>query len=86
MWGAVPLAFLLVLVSLGRRIPSAYLTWGAGPLAGYLMIWSASSTFSGTWDPAPLPYVPLLSPIDVRYFSRSRRCSCGLRERLRSAS
>jgi uncharacterized membrane protein len=65
MWGAVPFAFLLVVHSLGSRLPSAYLTWGAGPIAGHLILFSASSTFSGTWDPAPMPYVPFSSPIDV---------------------
>jgi uncharacterized membrane protein len=46
-------------------MPSAYLTWGALPIAAYLLLWIATSSFTGTWDPSPLPYLPVLSPIDL---------------------
>jgi uncharacterized membrane protein len=65
MWGVVPLVTLLALVSLRRKVPSAYVTWGAAPLAAYLLLWNVSSAISRTWDPSPLPYVPMLSPIDL---------------------
>ena len=64
-WGVVPMATILALVSLRRKIPSPYFTWGAVPVAAYLLLWIVAGTFSGTWDPAPLPYVPVLSPIDL---------------------
>jgi uncharacterized membrane protein len=65
MWGVVPVATVLAVVLLRRNIHSAYLTWGTSPLAFYLMFWIAASSFSRTWDPNPLPYVPILSPIDL---------------------
>jgi hypothetical protein len=65
MWGVVPVATVLAGVSLRRKIPSAYLTWGTSPLAFYLLLWIAASSFSRTWDPSPLRYVPILSPIDL---------------------
>lgn len=65
MWGVVPVATVLALVALERRVHWAYLTWGASPVAAYLLLWVASSSFSGTWDPNPLPYLPVLSPIDL---------------------
>jgi uncharacterized membrane protein len=65
MWGVVPLATILTLVALWRRIPRPYLTWGAAPVAAYLLLWVVTSSFSSTWDPNPLPYLPVLSPIDL---------------------
>ncbi len=65
MWGLVPVATVLAVVFLRRKIPPAYLTWGAAPLAFYLLLWIVASSFSRTWDPSPLPYVPILSPIDL---------------------
>ncbi|HEY7700176.1 MAG TPA: DUF2339 domain-containing protein, partial [Vicinamibacteria bacterium] len=65
LWGVAPLAVVLALLSLGKRAPSHYLTWGAAPVAAYLLFWVVFSTFSGPWDPSPLPYVPILSPIDL---------------------
>jgi uncharacterized membrane protein len=34
-------------------------------VAAYLLLWVAASSISGTWDPNPLPYLPVLSPIDL---------------------
>jgi uncharacterized membrane protein len=65
MWGVVPLTTILALVSLRRSVPRPYLTWGAAPVAAYLLLWVVASSFSGTWDPNPLPYLPVLSPIDL---------------------
>ncbi len=65
MWGVVPLATLLAIACLARKLPQAYLTWGAAPVAAYLLLWAVNSSFSGTWDPNPLPYLPVLSPIDL---------------------
>jgi uncharacterized membrane protein len=64
MWGVVPLAILLA-VSFPRKLPAAYLTWGGAPIGGYLLLWIAASSFSGSWDPSPLPYLPLMSPVDL---------------------
>jgi len=65
MWGVVPLATILAVVSLGQVIPRSYVTWGAAPVTAYLLLWVVASSFSGTWDPNPLPYLPILSPIDL---------------------
>lgn len=65
MWGFVPLATLVALAALERKLPRAYLTWGGAPVAAYLLLWVVASSFSGPWDPSPLPYLPVLSPIDL---------------------
>jgi len=64
-WGVVPIVTILALVSLRRKLHSPYLTWGAAPVAACLLFWVVAGTFTGTWDPTPLPYVPILSPIDL---------------------
>lgn len=48
-----------------RAWPDAYLGWGAMPLAASLVVWFLSATLGSDANPAPLPYVPLLNPLDL---------------------
>jgi len=69
-WGAVPaLALWLVLQHKLRwplrAAPSAYAKIGAPGLAAFLLGWIALTSFHTSGDPAPLPYIPLLNPIDL---------------------
>lgn len=68
----VPAAALLFVTAACQRVswpfrkhPGAYLTYGAAPIATFLvlMIVFRSPLLSG--DPAPLPYVPLLNPLEL---------------------
>ena len=71
-WGLVPA---LILAWLGRRElrpawPVAqhgvgYRLYGAAPIAVALCIWIVVINSSSTGDPAWLPYLPLLNPLDV---------------------
>ena len=45
--------------------PAAYLALGAVPIAVYLIAWTLYANFSSDGNPAPLPYLPLLTPLDV---------------------
>jgi uncharacterized membrane protein len=44
---------------------NAYLYLGAMPLAVFLLLWVVLVNFVSNGDPAPLPYVPLLNPLDL---------------------
>jgi uncharacterized membrane protein len=46
-----------------HRIP--YLTLGVGPVAVGVWAWSIYAALNENGDPAPLPYLPLLNPLDV---------------------
>jgi uncharacterized membrane protein len=71
-WGVVPA---LILAWLGGRElrpawpvaqhPIAYRLYGAAPLAIALCIWIVVINLSSTGDPAWLPYMPVLNPLDV---------------------
>ena len=69
-WALAPAA-LLALVAAKRgvwpvlRHLSAYLWRGALPLLAALAAWTALANVAGDGDPAPLPYVPLLNPLDI---------------------
>jgi uncharacterized membrane protein len=43
----------------------AYLYAGAVPLAAFLVGWVVLANFASSGNPAPLPYVPLLNPLDL---------------------
>ena len=71
-WAIVPCAMLAAVSSaaLRRRWPLAdwrdsYLDFGAYPLAGFLCLWSLATNLAGSGNPAPLPYLPLLNPLDL---------------------
>jgi uncharacterized membrane protein len=47
----------------------AYLYDGALPLAGFLWLWLIYANFAGRGDAPPLPYLPLLNPLDLVQFA-----------------
>jgi uncharacterized membrane protein len=71
-WAIVPAAALAVLPRLERLLPwpvgahwSSYIGAVGGITAGYLMLWVFGTNLSSPGDPYPLPYVPLLNPLDI---------------------
>jgi hypothetical protein len=71
-WGVVPAMALLIATS--RKFeadwpiathPRAYRLIGAGVLAVVLVLWSLIANVAGDGDPQPLPYLPLLNPLDL---------------------
>jgi uncharacterized membrane protein len=70
-WGVVPTAALLALRRWGPRFgwPLArfqpeYLGWAPAILCALLALWSLAALLQAG-DPAPLPYLPLLNPLDL---------------------
>lgn len=71
-WAVVPGALVLMLALGGERITwpvrrhlAAYLLNGAAPLVALLWCWVVYANVASDGDPAPLRYVPLLSPLDL---------------------
>ncbi len=71
-WALVPGALLAALALKGpaltwpvSRYPRAYFWIGAGPLAAFVLGWTLYANLLNDGDPAPLPYVPLLNPLDI---------------------
>lgn len=71
-WALVPAAVLLALTTQGvqRRWPAsaqpqAYVVAGGTPLAVFLAIWTFYANVTSNGDPYPLPFVPLLNPLDI---------------------
>ena len=69
-WLAVPLAFWLLLASpkqpaLFRRHPAAYLKFGGIMCALFAAGWLLWVNISAPHRPAPLPYLPLLNPLEL---------------------
>ena len=70
-WAMLPAIAVLALLKWGDRLAwplarhaTAYRVLGAGVLAVYLLLWSVAAGFA-PGDSAPLPYVPLLNPLDL---------------------
>ena len=71
-WAIVPAGLLALLPPLARRIPwpvsahrNAYLLFASAGLALYLALWSIATNWLVASPSAPLPYLPLLNPLDV---------------------
>jgi uncharacterized membrane protein len=71
-WPLVPIALLAWLSDRGERIAwpvarhlEAYLFHGGIALAGFLWLWMLHANFDSRGDPSPLPYLPLLNPLDL---------------------
>jgi uncharacterized membrane protein len=71
-WALVPGGMLATLALKGQsiawpvmRYPTAYLWHGALPLAVFLLGWTLYANVSNDGNPEPLPYVPLLNPLDI---------------------
>ncbi len=72
MWGLLPTLTIAVLLALRNRtqwpldrFAASYLGWGVLPMAVVLGIWSLYGGFLWPADPAPLPYVVLLNPLEL---------------------
>jgi hypothetical protein len=71
-WPVIPVALVAWLSDRGERIgwpvtphSKAYQLDGLIPLAGFLWLWMVYANFTSRGDPAPLPYLPLLNPLDL---------------------
>jgi uncharacterized membrane protein len=74
-WALVPAIALFVLPRLARRSRwpievhrESYIGVGAVGLALYLALWSVKTNVTLPGDPYPLPFVPLLNPLDLAEF------------------
>lgn len=72
-WPIISAAVLWLLAEYGRKIswpiarfPRAYFVAGAAPIAAGLVIW-ALLALGSDGNAAPLPYVPLLNPLDIAF-------------------
>ncbi len=71
-WALVPGAMLAALALRGDRLAwpvmrhqRAYLWLGAAPLVAFLLVWTLYANFTNDGNPEPLPYLPLLNPLDI---------------------
>ncbi|MGH8619332.1 MAG: DUF2339 domain-containing protein [Burkholderiales bacterium] len=71
-WALVPGALIALIAARGERLGwpvaahrQAYLYGGALPLVVFLLLWMVYANFASDGNPAPLPYVPLLNPLDL---------------------
>jgi len=71
-WALVPGALIATFAAFGERLGwpvrahrYAYLYAGALPLALFVLGWIVYANFASDGNPAPLPYVPLLNPLDL---------------------
>lgn len=71
-WALVPAAAIGLIVRLAesarwpmRHWRDAYLRTAATGFAVFLAVWTALMTLGERGDPAPLPYLPLLNPLDI---------------------
>jgi uncharacterized membrane protein len=71
-WAIVP-ALLLAALSAGRvqarwplaRHEAAYVLRGGAPITVFLALWTLYANVTSDGDPFPLPFVPLLNPLDL---------------------
>ena len=71
-WASIPALALYLLPSLTTRITwplathrTAYFAVGGAGITAYLLAWSLITNLHLNGDPYPLPYVPLLNPLDL---------------------
>jgi uncharacterized membrane protein len=71
-WAVVPGLLLALLPHLVTRLPwpvgthtQAYVGVAGCGLAIFLVLWSLTTNLTATGDSAPLPYMPLLNPLDI---------------------
>jgi uncharacterized membrane protein len=71
-WALAPGGVLAFIALRGLRVAwpvaawrDAYLVAGAAPVAAFLALWWLLSSFASDGDPAPLPYIVLLNPLDL---------------------
>lgn len=71
-WGVVPALAVLLIARRGTTLPwpvdgnlNAYLGLGAAPLAVTAYLWLLFANLTHSGNPWPLPYLPLLNPLDA---------------------
>ena len=71
-WPLVPIVLIAWLSDRGERLAwpvarhfESYLFHGAVVLAGFVWLWMLHANVDSRGDPAPLPYLPLLNPLDL---------------------
>lgn len=71
-WALVPATLIALFATRGpgmgwpvRKFRHAYLYAGALPLVGFLVGWMLFANLTNDGNPAPLPYIPLLNPLDL---------------------
>jgi uncharacterized membrane protein len=71
-WALVPALALVSLPALGMRVSwpfsahkDAYVVGVGSVLAAFLALWSLATNLTMPGDPFPLPFIPLLNPLDV---------------------
>ncbi|HEY5861563.1 MAG TPA: DUF2339 domain-containing protein [Casimicrobiaceae bacterium] len=71
-WGLVPALAIVAVCELvrGSTWPvgahaRGYLVYGSIPVVAFLILASALASIYGSGDPAPLPYIPFLNPLDL---------------------
>jgi uncharacterized membrane protein len=71
-WAVVPALVLSALTARRMRLvwpvsrhTRSYLLFGPVPLVAFLGAWTLYANFTSNGDPAPLPYLPLLNPLDI---------------------
>jgi uncharacterized membrane protein len=71
----VPGVLIAVFAARGERLrwpvnahQRGYLYLGALPLAVFLLCWIVAANFISNGNPAPLPYVPIINPLDIAQF------------------
>ena len=74
-WAVVPGALIATFAALGASLGwpvnahrRGYLYLGALPVAVFLLGWILVANFTSNGNPDPLPYVPLLNPLDLAQF------------------
>ncbi len=71
-WGLLPALVILLLSNWGMRLEwpmqryrQTYLTLGLGPVALFAWLWALRANVVSSGEPWPLPYLPLLNPLDI---------------------
>lgn len=71
-WAAIPIATILLLALRGDRFGwpigtrrAAYLGLGVAPIAAVMLVWTVVVCAFSDGDPSPLPYMPLLNPLEI---------------------
>ena len=74
-WAVVPGVLIALFAARGAQLGwpvqahrRGYLYLGALPVAVFLLCWIVAANFLSNGNPAPLPYVPLLNPLDIAQF------------------
>jgi uncharacterized membrane protein len=91
-WAIVPGLLLMLLDRVDAEAPwpfgphhRAYRAFGGAPLAGGLLLWVGATTILSSGNARPLPYVPVLNPLDLAQGGALVVCAWWVRGLRRSA-